>query len=159
MLRVICLSQSRRSPSQQPEGRASRGAEGHSSQSTPAPGSALSSGLSPHSPLEPLPCCLTEGGDWKWDPVYELMACHFPIPREVPNAWSGAADSAHPRCPDPGWGDGTRGAARHCVLTPMGTLLVPREFPAPLTLWEQFSPMLCYFLSPVHLIYHFTKLF
>lgn len=95
VLRVICSSQARRSPSQQPKGRPYRGAEGHSSQSAPAPGCALSSGLSPHSPLEPLPCCLTEGWDWKWDPARGLMPCHICIPREVPSAWSWSC----PECP------------------------------------------------------------
>lgn len=107
MLRIICSSQSRRSPSHQPKGRASRGAEGHSSQSTPAPGSALGSGLSPHSPLEPLPCCLTEGWDCKWNPAYGLMACHIPIPREVPNAWRWSCLQCPPQvsCSWLGWGD------------------------------------------------------
>lgn len=99
----------------------------------------------PSFPTGSLPCCLTEGWDWKWHPARGLMACHIPSPREVPNAWSWGC---LPQVLCSWLGDGIGGAARSCLLTPMGTLLALRESPAPLTLSEQFSPMLCYFLPP-----------
>lgn len=156
VLRAICSSQSRRSPSQQPDGRPSRGAEGHSSQPTPAPGSAFSSGLSLHSPLEPLPCCLTEGWGWKWDPACGLMACHIPIPREVPSAWSWSCLQCPPQVSGSWLGCWDRKGCQARPADPHGNT---EGVPSPPDSLRAIFSYAFLFSSPICSIYHFTKLF
>lgn len=82
------------------------------------------------------------------------MASHISNPREAPDGWRCAC---LPQVFWSSWGDGIGWAARLCLLTPMGTLLAPREFPAALILREQFSPLLCYFFSPCEFNISFDK--